>query len=152
MLCHSGLMPAYSTDLRQRVVQALQGGQTQSQVAQHFDLSLSSVQRYARKWREQQDLEPRPIPGRARLLSQTQQQELAQLVRSRTDWTLQSLAQAWQQRSDQVVSRATLHRYLHRLDYSYKKEPRGNRVRPPEANRLQARYKPDRSRQPGVLG
>ena len=121
MLCYSGLMRAYSTDLRQRVVQALQGGQTQSQVAQRFDLSLSSVQRSARKWREQQDLEPRPIPGRARLLSQTQQQELAQLARSRTDWTLRSLAQAWQQRSDKVVSLATLHRYLHRLDYSYKK-------------------------------
>ena len=121
MLCYSGLMRAYSTDLRQRVVQALQGGQTQTQVAQRFELSLSSVQRYARKWREQQDLEPRPIPGRARLLTQTQQLELAELVRSRTDWTLQSLAQAWQQRSDKVVSLATLHRYLRRLDYSYKK-------------------------------
>lgn len=114
-------MKPYSVDLRQRVVQALQGGQTQPAVAKRFDLSLSSVQRYARKWREKEDLTPKSIPGRARLLTPVQQQELGALVQARADWTLQSLTHAWQQHSGQSVSLATMHRCLQRAGYSYKK-------------------------------
>ncbi len=116
-------MKPYSADLRQRVVDALQSGQTQPAVAQRFDLSLSSVQRYARKWREHKDLAPRRVPGRARTLSQAQQQQLGELVRSQSDWTLQSLNQSWQQHSGQSISLATVHRYLQRGGYSYKKRP-----------------------------
>ena len=114
-------MKPYSADLRQRVVQALQDGQTQPAVAQRFDLSLSSVQRYARKWREHKDLAPKPTPGRARTLSQVQQSQLGDLVRSRSDWTLHRLSHAWQQHSGQSISVATMHRCLHRGGYSYKK-------------------------------
>lgn len=114
-------MKPYSTDLRPRVVEALQDGQTQPAVARRFALSLSSVQCYAQKWRHKEDLAPRPVPGRARLLTPAQQQELGTLVQERTNWTLQSLTQAWQQYSGQTISVATLHRCLQRGGYSYEK-------------------------------
>lgn len=103
------------------MVDALQDGQTQPAVAQRFDLSLSSVQRYARKWREKEDLTPKSVPGRTRLLTPVQQHELGALVQSRADWTLRSLTHAWQQHSGQIISVATMHRCLHREGYSYKK-------------------------------
>jgi len=128
-------MKPYSADLRQRVVQALQDGQTQPAVAQRFDLSLSSVQRYARKWREHKDLAPKPTRGRARTLSQVQQSQLGDLVRSRSDWTLQSLSHAWQQHSGQSLSVATMHRCLHRGGYSFKRRA----ASPPTRSRVSAK-------------
>ena len=114
-------MRPYSVDLRQRVVEALLNGQTQPDVARRFSLSLSSVQRYARQWREHRDLAPKPIPGRARRLTLEQQGELVALVRSRPDWTLSRLKDAWMSRSGQSVSVATMHRYVQRGDNSHKK-------------------------------
>lgn len=114
-------MRAYSLDLRQRVVEALQSGQRHKALAQRFDISLASVQRYARAWRERGHLAARPIPGRARALCPEQAQELEELLRSRTDWTLQSLAQAWQQQTGRGISVSALHRNLRWQDGTHKK-------------------------------
>jgi len=114
-------MRPYSLDLRQRVLQALQDGQSQRAIAARFALALATVQRYARQFRERQDLTPQPIPGRPRTLSAEKHEELAALVASRSDWTLERLAQAWQEQAGQKLSAATMHRTLRRIGYAYKK-------------------------------
>ncbi len=43
---------AYSEDLRQRIVDAVESGDSRRQAAAHFDVSVSSAIRYARRWRE----------------------------------------------------------------------------------------------------
>lgn len=114
-------MRAYSLDLRQRVVDALARGQTQKAVAERFDISLSSVQRFARKWRERGDLSAKPSPGKARAVSGEQAPELQELVLSRTDWTLETLAQAWQERTGRRLSLSALQRNLKWQGLSLKK-------------------------------
>ena len=42
-------MKAYSEDLRQKIVTALERGTSKAQAARLFDVSLSSVKRYASK-------------------------------------------------------------------------------------------------------
>jgi DNA-directed RNA polymerase specialized sigma24 family protein len=43
-------MNGFSEDLRRRIVSAAERGMSKSQAARTFDLSLSSVKRYARGW------------------------------------------------------------------------------------------------------
>ncbi len=116
-----GNVKALSLDLRQRVADALEGGQTQTSIAQRFAVSLSSVERIARKRREGQTLEPGVPPGKKPLVEQEQQEAFAQLAVSRTDWTLQTLAQAWQEQGGKALSQATTSRTLRRNGFSFKK-------------------------------
>jgi len=120
-MCYSEVMKPLSLDLRERVLDALQSGQTRQQVAQRFCVSPSSVQRLKKQWTEHQNLDPKPIPGRQRAIQQDQAAELKEILATHNDWTLESLAQAWQQHSGTAISTSALHRNLHWLGYSYKK-------------------------------
>jgi transposase len=52
-------MKAYSIDLRQRIVLAVESGEaSQAEVAEQYDVSLSSVERFARQWRTTASLAP----------------------------------------------------------------------------------------------
>jgi transposase len=112
---------ALSLDLRQRIADALEGGQTQTSIAERFAVSRSSVERMARKRREGQGLEPGVRPGKKPLVERGQQEAFAQLAASRTDWTLQTLAQAWQEQGGKALSQATTSRTLRRTGFSFKK-------------------------------
>jgi transposase len=114
-------MKPLSIDLRQRVVDALQSGQTRDQVATRFAVSLSSVGRLARQWRERGNLEPRPIPGRARAVPQAAKESLQELLVAQEDWTLESLAEAFQEKLGKSISTSALQRNLDWLGFSYKK-------------------------------
>lgn len=115
-------MRPYSIDLRERIVHALEReGQTQPQVAARFGVSLSSVQRYARLRREQGTLEARPLPGRKPAIGKEQEPEFQEILQRSSDWTLESLAQSWQERSGVTVSRSALHQTARRLGYRFKK-------------------------------
>ncbi len=117
-----GTVKAVSFDLRQRIADALDAAQSQASVAQRFDVSLSSVERLARKKRHGHSLEPGTSPGKKLLVAQEQQEAFAQLAASRTDWTLQTLAQAWQQQAGgKALSQATTSRTLRRNGFSFKK-------------------------------
>lgn len=89
-------MRAYSLDLRHRILEALQNGATRQETGQRFCVSLATVKRYKRQWQAHQSLEPKPIPGRPALIKAEQHQEFAELVASRSDWTLEALGEAWQ--------------------------------------------------------
>jgi len=112
---------ALSLDLRQRVADALEEGQTQTSIAQRFAVSLSSVERIARRRRAGQGLEPRVRVGKKPLVGHEQQEAFVRLAASRTDWTLQTLAQAWQEQGGKALSQATTSRTLGRNGFSFKK-------------------------------
>lgn len=129
MLCF--VMRAFSLDLRQRVVDALQSGQTRPHVSERFGVSLATIDRLARQWRQTQDLSPRPIPGRSRAITETEREILQALVSTQKDPTLASLSQAFLEQTGKTVSLSALQRNLVWLGYSYKK----SRVLPPNATR-----------------
>ena len=114
-------MKALSLDLRQRIAQALEAGQSPPSVAERFAMSLSSVERLARKKRQGRSLTPGTSPGKKPLVEPQQQHAFEQLAASRTDWTLQTLAAAWQQQGGKALSQATVSRTLRRIGFSYKK-------------------------------
>lgn len=52
-------MKAYSIDLRQRIVLAVESGEaSQAEVAEQYDVSLSSVERFVRQWRTTESVAP----------------------------------------------------------------------------------------------
>ena len=57
-------MRAYSEDLRKKIVTAIERGMPKAQAARLFDVSLSSVKRYAGSARRGESLTPKTSPGR----------------------------------------------------------------------------------------
>jgi transposase len=58
------------------------------------------------------------------------------MLATQNDWTLESLARAWQQHSGKAISTSALHRNLHWLGYSYKKRV----ASPPSATQRSALF------------
>jgi transposase len=114
-------MKAYSTDLRERAVAACHNGLTEKEAAQQFSLSLTSVQRYKRQLKDEGHLNPKPLPGRARIIKADQQDEFRELVASGTDWTLDSLGDAWKERCGIKPTVSVLSDTCKRLKITYKK-------------------------------
>lgn len=114
-------MRPFSLDLRQRVVEALQSGQTRPQVSERFGVSLATVGRLIKQFREQNHLTPRPIPGRPRSIGHTEREFLQSLIATQKDPTLASLSQALEEKTGKKVSKSALQRNLVWLSYSYKK-------------------------------
>src|SRR3712207_4975388 len=82
-------MRAYSEDLRKKIVAALeQRGMPKAEAARTFDVSLSSVKRYARRVRQGESLTPKKSPGRPRLVDQKAQALLKEDVKERPGATI----------------------------------------------------------------
>lgn len=115
-------MRGYSLDLRQRIVQAVQDGLTQSEVARQYRVSLATVERYWRLHRQGQSLAPRPNPGSpARLLLPEQHDVLLRQLQEHPDWTLAEHAALWSERHH-PVSIATMWRRIKALQWTRKKD------------------------------
>ncbi len=119
-------MRALSLDLRERIAQVVQHDPmaTYPQIAARFAVSVGTVERISRKLREGQSLVPKQGTGRRPKVAPEQMQAFEQLAASRTDWTLQSLADAWQEQEESggvALSQATVSRMLAKIRFSHKK-------------------------------
>ena len=115
---------AYSLDLRERVVAAVKEGMTQPEVAEHFKVSLSSVERYVRREREG-ELRAKPPPGRAATIAAASYGALAEQVARHNDASLKEHCELWQQAQGASVSVYTMCRTLQRAGLSRKKDSSG---------------------------
>ena len=116
-------MKALSLDLRQRIIAALLEGQTRPQVAQRFAVSVPTVGRLARQWREHKHLQPKPIKGRTRAVRPAEEPILRALVKADKNATLGTLSQAFAHQTGRCISKSALHRNLRWLEQSHKKSP-----------------------------
>lgn len=118
-------MQSLSLDLRQRIVTALEAGQTRAAIAARFDVSQSSVYRLQRQWKQERSLSPKKRPGRAQALSPEELPALQELVEEhlakQSDPTGAILVEDWQERTGKRVGLSTMHRALHRLKLPFKK-------------------------------
>ena len=116
-------MKAYSLDLRQRVVQSYEQGQSSiADVAEQFRVSTSFVKKMLRQWRQTADLAPLPHGGgKPPSLSQSQRQLLQRKVKAQGDISLAELQQSLSEEASLSVHLSTLSRALSALGLARKK-------------------------------
>lgn len=114
------VMKAYSEDLRTRIVAAIEGGMSKSEAARVFDVSLSSVKRYARLAARNEPLAPRKGGGRPQKANAAVAKMLEEDVNSRPYAAVWERAAFLRSVSGVKLSVSTVGRLLHRLGFSQK--------------------------------
>jgi transposase len=114
-------MKAYSEDLRQRIVQAVEDGCSQPVVADRYNVSLNSVKRYVAQWRATGALAPQPRPGRPRAIPPAADAALAAQFKADPDATFATYCARWEAITGVRVSESTMYRAQQRLGWRRKK-------------------------------
>jgi transposase len=122
-------MTAYSLDLRERIIRAVEGGeQTKRAVAALFEVHESFIYKLLRQHREVGHVAPLPHGGgHTAKLQEKQLALLTDLVAQNPDATLDELGTQLQKKARVKVGRTTLWRALEALDLPRKKRPNGRR-------------------------
>jgi transposase len=115
-------MRAYSQDLRQRIVQAVDQGKPRAEVVKTFNVSLSTIKRYLKLRRETGDLKPKAIPGRPSKKGVALQAGLLSQLEVHSDATLAEHCQFWEAIHGAQVSSATMSRAIRCLNWTHKKK------------------------------
>jgi transposase len=135
-------MRAYSLDLRQKVVAAVEcGDSTIEEVASSFGVGQTFVNKMLRQHRESGDLNPRPHGGgqTARLSGKHLKLLRAEVARS-PDKTAAALRDHLEERVGITVSCPTVTRALSRLGLSRKKNAGGEWAQPLQARLVLAAH------------
>lgn len=114
-------MKAYSTDLRSRVLDAIDGGMARSKAVEVFQISLSSIKRWLVQRQQTGSLAPKLRPGQAASITPTQQPTLRFQLEQFPDATLQEHAERWNADHNTTLSQWTLGRAIRGLGWSRKK-------------------------------
>ncbi|MBA2712056.1 MAG: transposase [Rubrobacteraceae bacterium] len=114
-------MNAYSRDLREKIVQALQRGMGKSEAARTFCVSLSSIKRYAKLAEEGRSLAPKKRPGSKPKLSERERKLLEEDIKERPFITLQQRCEYLRAVASVEVSRSTMCRAIKRMRSTRKK-------------------------------
>jgi transposase len=114
-------MKAYSENLRKKIVEALRRGTGKSEAARLFEVSLSSVKRYARMACEGRPLTPKKNPGKRPKLGESARALLEADLAERPVATLSQRQGFLQRVTGVLISNSTVSRLLKRLGYTRKK-------------------------------
>lgn len=117
-------MKAYSTDLREKVMNAYNNREgSQRELAQRFSVSLSFVQSLLRRYRSSGTIEPKPYGGgQSAKLNSEQIALVTLLVEEDNDAILVELCDRLQERAGVKISRATMGRITQKLNLTRKKK------------------------------
>jgi transposase len=111
----------YSLDLRERVVAAVQSGQTCRTVADLFDVSVASVVKWSQRARTTGSAAAKPMGGKRPVLLAGQRAFILDRFETVPNLTLRSLAAELAQRGV-VVSYGAIWTFVHREGLSFKKK------------------------------
>src|SRR3712207_3402462 len=114
-------MRAYSEDLRKKIVAAIeQRGMPKAQAARTFDVSLSSVKRYARTARQGESLMPKRSPGRPRKANEKARALVEKDIEERPAASIGQRRRFLEHLMGTTLSDSTVRRLMKRLGFSQK--------------------------------
>ena len=114
-------MKPYSEDLRWRVVRAVEKGTAREEVAEWFEVSVPTIERWVRQRRETGGLAPKPVPGPVAVKTGALVAALPERMADHADATLADHCSWWHEATGVEVSTATISRALTRLGWTRKK-------------------------------
>jgi transposase len=128
-------MQAYSHDLRTKILQAVDGGLSQSETARVFGVGRATITRYLHLRHRTGAVTPQPHPGRGRLIGLAAHPALQEQWAAHPDAPLADQCRLWAERTGQALSTATMSRMYTRLGWTRKK----SLCAPPSGTRPPAR-------------
>jgi len=115
-------MKAYSEDLRERVVTAVDQGMSRREVVRLFGVSEASIKRYLKLRHETGSLAPKAIPGCPPRKTGMLQERLRPQLEAHPDATLEEHCRLWEAQTGVKVSTSTMRRAIQRLRWTWKKK------------------------------
>jgi transposase len=120
---------AYPLALRERIIEAREGGEGKQAIARRFLVGVSTVKRYLVQWEAEKQVAPRPHGGGPRRkVDEEGEGVLRRLVEEKPDFTDEELARAFSQETGVSISKATAQRAAKRLKLTFKKKPSRQRA------------------------
>ena len=111
---------AYSCDLRERVIVAVETGASRREAAERFEVSVASAVKWLQRWCGERSAAPKPRGGSVSPLEEFAA-EILQLIADRSDLTLlETVAELRKRRIK--TSRSALWRFLDRHNITLKKK------------------------------
>lgn len=121
-------MKAYSQDLRQRVLRAIDAGQSQAEVARTFTVSVATIKRYLKQRRETGQVEPKAIPGRPAKKGAVLRAHLLTQLEAYPDARREEHCQMFEATYGLKVSTASISRARAALGWTHKKTVKSQRT------------------------
>src|SRR6201984_279847 len=113
---------AYSSDLRERVIEAVAAGASRREAAERFEVSVASAVKWVQRWRDDNSAAAKPRGGSISPLEEFAT-EILSVIAEHPDLTLvETLAELRQRRIR--TSRSALWRFLDRHNITFKKTKR----------------------------
>jgi transposase len=119
----------YSLDLRERVVAAVQSGQSCRVVAERFGVSVASVVKWGQRARTTGSPAAKPMGGKRPVLLAGQHAFIMERIETKPDITVRGLMAELAERGT-TVSYGAVWTYLHRNGQSFKKNSARQRAGP----------------------
>jgi transposase len=114
-------MKAYSSDLRERIVQAVHDGQSQPAAARTFAVSPATVKRYMAQYRRTGSLVPKRSSGRPPHIRPADHPALRAQLAAAPAATLAEHCATWEQSHGMRVSVPTMYRAIRAVAWTRKK-------------------------------
>lgn len=118
------MVRAYSNDLRERVVRAVEAGEACRVVAARFGVAVSTVVKWSQRHRETGSVAPAKMGGYRRRVLEPHRAFIAERVSQTPHLTLHGLKDELAARGVNV-SHSAVWRFLRREGLSFKKKPAG---------------------------
>jgi transposase len=110
-------MRAYTQDVRQQVLRAVDEGKSPAQIIERFQVSRATIKRYEKQRRETGNVLPRPIPGRPPRKGAALQMGVQELLEAHPDASQNEYCQWWEAEHGIPVSRASMSRAIHAIGW-----------------------------------
>lgn len=107
--------------MRRAALRALESGKGRREVAQTLGVSIPTLDRWRREFRQGGREAPRPRVHKRKAISPEQWPRLKSVVQAAPDSTAKDHLRLWQEQSGQSVSNSSLRRALKQLGWSCKK-------------------------------
>jgi transposase len=114
-------MKAYSIDVREKVLRAVDQGYPREQIVKLLSVSRATIKRYLKQRRDTGSIGPKTIPGRTPKKLGLLQADLAAQLQAHDDLRLEDQCRLWEQTHGMHVSTSTMSEAIKRLGWTRKK-------------------------------
>jgi transposase len=114
-------MKAYSIDLREKVLRAVDQGYPRAEIIKLLGVSRATIKRYLKQRREMGSVAPKAIPGRTPKKLGLLQTDLAAQLQAHDDLRLEDQCRLWEQTHGMHVGTTTMSEAIKRIGWTRKK-------------------------------